>query len=95
MYLALLQLRSTPFGPGLPSMETLPFNRPVRGLLPNFSMQTILFDGDDSHYATLIKRRSSAAVEKDSHENIPLLSTESAVAVQSADGGPQVHNTIV
>ena len=51
--LALLQIRSTMVGTGLPSPVTLLFNRPIRALLPQIYMDIINFNSDDEHYEVL------------------------------------------
>ena len=73
------------------SQATVLFNKPARGLLPTFSREPILFENDDNHYATLIKRQPSAGTDKDTHGNIPLHSTQSPLAVQHKDRRPWMH----
>ena len=51
--LALLQVRSTSIGTGLPCLATLLFNRPMRVLLPQMNREQINFNADDKHYDTL------------------------------------------
>ena len=48
--LALLQMRSTPIGAGLPSPATLLFNRPIKGLLPQITRELFNINGDDKHF---------------------------------------------
>ena len=51
--LALLQIRSTPIGTGLPSPATLLFNTLIRALLPQMNRDKINFNNDDEHYEVL------------------------------------------
>ena len=54
--MALLQIRSTPLVPGLPSPETLLFNYPITGIMPIINRPLIVVNNDDEHYEALIKR---------------------------------------
>ena len=58
--MSLLQIRSGPVSPGLPSMATLLFNQPSRGTLPTFSRPPIGCDNDKSNHSALIRRQSQA-----------------------------------
>ena len=53
----------------------------------------MLFDNDDNHYSSLMKRKLNA--DKDTHKNIPLLSRGSTVAVQHEEGGLWTDRMIV
>ena len=48
--LALLQIQSTPIGAGLPSLTTLLFNRPMKGLLSQLHREPITVNNDDTQY---------------------------------------------
>ena len=53
IYMSLLQGRSTPVSPILPSPATLPVNRPARGLLLRCSGPPIICDKDKNNHAAL------------------------------------------
>ena len=53
MCMPLLQLRSTPIGPRLPSLATLLFNRLARSMLQRFSRPPIICDNDERNHAEL------------------------------------------
>ena len=72
IYMALLQVRSTPVGPCLPSLAAQLFNKPARDLLPKFSRPPMLFDNDESTAAP-IKRQLNVGIDTDIHENILIL----------------------
>ena len=48
IYMALLQIRLALIIPRLQSPAALPFNRPTRGILPQFNRQLVLHDNDKS-----------------------------------------------
>ena len=78
--MALLQVCTTPLGPGLPSLATLLFNRQVRGIMPVLDHKPIRQDHDDDHYSKLMDRQ-----HKNDNDTPPVFSyipTGSAVAVQ-------------
>ena len=51
MYIALLQIRSSPLEPGLPSPATLLFNCPIRGVMPILNRLLISpINDDDEHH---------------------------------------------
>ena len=47
--MALLQIHTTPFGPGLLSPATLLFDRQVQGIMPVLDCKCIGQDCDDDH----------------------------------------------
>ena len=49
---ALLQIRSTPIGTGIPSPAKLLFSRPIGGLLPEVRREPININKDDEYYKT-------------------------------------------
>ena len=49
-HIALLQIRSTPLGLGLPIPTTLLFNCLIRGTMPTINGPTIGLNNDDEHY---------------------------------------------
>ena len=54
---ALLQIRSTPLGPGLPSPTTTTIHCQIRGIRPIINSPPIVMNDDDEHYEALIKRK--------------------------------------
>ena len=48
--MALLQIRTTPLGQGLPSLATLLFNCPVCSIMPVIDRKTVSIDNDDKHH---------------------------------------------
>ena len=78
--MALLQICTTPLGPGLLSPATILFNRQVQGIMPVLDCKPIMQDHDDDHYGKLIKRQ-----HKNDNDTPPVFSyipTGSAVVVQ-------------
>ena len=55
--MALLQIRTTPLGQGLPSPATLLFNYPVCGIMPLMDRKPINIDNDDEHHNNLMHRQ--------------------------------------
>ena len=55
---ALLQTRSTPLEPGLPSPATLLFNCPIWGIMPIINRLQINLDNNDDHYESLVNRQA-------------------------------------
>ena len=54
VHMAVLQIRTTPLGLGLPSPAVLLFNCPVRGIMPVVDRPPINVDNDDEHHQTLM-----------------------------------------
>ena len=54
--IALLQIRSTPIGRGLPSLAIFLSNRSIRALLSQKSRGPSSFNADDEQYDTLKKK---------------------------------------
>ena len=54
-HIALLQIRSTPLGPGLPSPATLLFNHPIRSIMPTINRPSTGLSNDDEHYKAWVK----------------------------------------
>ena len=54
IHIALLQITSTPLGPGLSSSEMLLFNHPIQGIMPIVNRQPIKYYNDDEHYVALV-----------------------------------------
>ena len=57
MHITLLQIRSTPLGPGFPSTATLLFNFPIRGVKLILSRLPIRAN-NDQHYEALVERKT-------------------------------------
>ena len=55
--MALLQIRTTLLGQGLPRAATLLFNCQVRGIMPLMDRKPINIDNDDEHYKNLMHRQ--------------------------------------
>ena len=64
--MALLQIHTTPLGPGLPSLATLLFNRQVRGIMPVLDHKPIGQDHDDEHYGKLMDKQHKN--DNDTHQ---------------------------
>ena len=93
IYMALLQICTTPLGPGLLSPATLLFNRQVQGIMPVLDHKPIRQDHDDNHYGKLMDRQ-----HKNDNDTSPVffcIPTGSAVVVQQEDGGQWTHGTVV
>ena len=58
MHIALLQIRSTPLGQGLPSPARLLFNNPIRGIMPILSRSPIGPNNNDEHYEASVERQT-------------------------------------
>ena len=56
IHMAMLQIRNTPLGQGLPSPAMLLFNCPVRGIMSVMDRQPINIDNDDEHHKNLMHR---------------------------------------
>ena len=57
IHMALLQIRTTPLGQGLPSPVTLLFNCPVLGIIPLMDRKPINIDNDDEHHNNLMHKQ--------------------------------------
>ena len=90
-----MQITSTAVGPSLPSLATLLFNRPARGVLPKFIRTPMIFDNDESNHAALIKRQSHVYTGTDTCEHILFLPTGSTVALQCKNGEHWMHGIVV
>ena len=55
--MALLQIRTTPMGQGLPSPAMLLFNHMVCGIMPMIDRKPISIDNDDEHHKNLMHRQ--------------------------------------
>ena len=82
IHIALLQIRTTPLEPGLPSQVKLLFNHPIQGIMPIINRIPINSDNGDDHYEVLVKRQIRNDKNYDTARNCDLFSIGSAVAVQ-------------
>ena len=57
IYVALLQIRSTLLGPGLPRPAMLLFNHLIRGIIPIINKPLVNSNSDDEHYEVLLNRQ--------------------------------------
>ena len=57
IHMALLQIRTTPLGQGLPSPETLLFNHPVCSIMPLIDKKPINIDNDDKHHENITHKQ--------------------------------------
>ena len=78
--MALLQIHTTPLGPGLPSPVTILFNRQVQGIMPVLDHKPIWQDHDDDHYGKLIDRQHKN--DNDTPSVFSYIPIGSAVVVQ-------------
>ena len=58
-HLVLLQIRTMPLGPGLPSLVTLLFNCPMNGIMPIVNRLPNSLNNDDEHCKALAKRKNT------------------------------------
>ena len=94
-HIALLKIRSTPLGPGLPSTVTLLFNCSIRGIMSPINIPLICINNDDEHYKELVKRQTKNDNNHDTSRNYALISIGSTVAVQWEDSGLWTYATII
>ena len=55
--MALLQIRTTPLGQGLPSLATLLFNHLVCSIMHVIDSKPVSVDNDDEHHKNLMHRQ--------------------------------------
>ena len=91
---ALLQIRSTPIGTGIPSPAMLLFNKPIRVLLPQIVREAINVNKDDGYYNALKSRQETYTKNNDAHKDLHFCAG-STVAVYRKDGAPWIHEVIV
>ena len=82
MHIALLQIRTTPLGQGLPSSAILLPNHLVRGIMPVLDRLPTGTDNDDEHHKALVDRQFKNEQDKDTSINLVSLPIGSTVAVQ-------------
>ena len=82
IYIALLQIRSTPLGQGLPSPCTLLFNCLVRGIMPIIDRLLINTNNDDEHHTVLVNKQYRNEQGIDTAKNLVSLPIGSPAVVQ-------------
>ena len=93
-HIALLQIRMTLQGPGLPSLATLLFNCPIKGILPIINRLPMGIDNDEGHYEVLVKRQTKDYQNQGTPRNYVSIPTGSTVAIQCEDRGTWTHGTL-
>ena len=81
-HIALLQIRLTPLGPGLPNPATLLFNQPKRSIMPIVSLMPISPNNDGEHYGVLAKRETKKDRSHDTSRNYDFIQIGSIVVGQ-------------
>ena len=92
-HIALLQIRSTPLGQGLPSPATLLFNHPIKGIMPILNRPPVHTNNNDDHYETLVERQAKADKYYDTLRNYNSIQMGSTVVIQREDGRLQNYGT--
>ena len=100
LLIALLQIRSTPQGPGLSCPATGLFNCPIRDIMPIVNRPVINSNNsdqhkDDQHYEAVVKRQTKDDKNHDTFRNYASFPLGSTVVVQCKDGGQWTHDTVV
>ena len=85
--MVLLQIRTTPLGQGLPSLEMLLFNHSVHSIMPVIDRKPICVDNDDEYHKKLTHRQGKNDPNNDTSQGFVSISIGSTVAVQWKDGG--------
>ena len=91
--MALLQIHTTPVGPGLPSLAILLFNQPVCSIIPVLDRKPVGKEYDEEHHSSLVDRQHKN--DNDASPMFTFIPIGSAVVVKWEDGGPWTHGTIV
>ena len=68
-HLALLQIGTTPLGPGIPNPATLLFNYPTRGIMQIVNRLPLSRDNADDHNKALVKRQTRMYRNNDTPTN--------------------------
>ena len=89
------QIRSKPFGTGLPSPVTPLFNRPIQALLPQMNSEPINIYIDNDHFQALKAHQDKYLKGYDTHKGSLTFTIDFTVVVQWEDGGPLMHEVIV
>ena len=91
--MALIQIHTTPLGPGLPNLVTLLFNRQVQGIMPVLDCKPIRQDHDGNHYGKLMDRQHTN--DNDTPPVFSYIPIGSAVVIQQEDGRLWTHGMVV
>ena len=94
VHMALLQIRTTPLGQGLPSLAMLLFNHLVCGIMPAIDRKPVSIDSDE-HHKKLMHRQGKNQPNNDTSQIFVPIPIGSTVVVQCKDGGPWTHGMIV
>ena len=92
---ALLQIRSTLITLGLPSLATILFKQPIRGMLLKINRPPLFYNYDEDHYDKPKLRQDKIAKNNDTLKDHTLISIGSTVALQREDGRPQMHGMVM
>ena len=89
-HIAVLQIRMTLQGPGLPSLATIWFNCPIRGIMPKTNRPPMGIVKNEEHYEVLVKRQTEANKNQGTPRSYVYIPTGSTVAFQwkMGDCGP-------
>ena len=82
MHMALLQIRTTPLGQGLPSPAMLLFNHPGCGIMPVIDRKPINIDNDDEHHKNVMHRQGKNDQNNDTSRIFVSIPIGSTVVVQ-------------
>ena len=91
MNLALVQIRSIPTGPWLPSPSMLLFNRLIKGLLPQMNRKPIIINYDDVQYEVLKACHDIYVKNNEAHKDSLSFPIASTVPMQHVMAGSWTH----
>ena len=92
--LALLQIKSTLVGLGLPSPDMLLFNGLDMGLMLRIDKTPVTHNHNEEHHNTLQVHQNKAIENNHTLKDLFVMPTGSAVAIQCKDGQIWTHDTI-
>ena len=93
--MALLQIRTTPLGQGLPSLAMLLFNHLAHGIIPVLDRKPVSIDNDNEHHKKLMQEQGKNDPNNNTSQVFLSIPMGSTVAVEWEDGAPWTHGTIV
>ena len=93
-YIALLHIRMNPLGLGLPSLGTMLFNCPIRGIMPIISRPPTGEDYYEVLVLVLVNRQTKNDKNQGTPRNYDSILTGFTVAVKCGDGTLWIHGTI-
>ena len=79
---------------GLPSPAMLPYNRPIRGKLPQMNREPIYINNDHAKYEALKAHQNKNSKGNDAYKDSLSFPIVSSVAIQHDVGGPWIHGVI-